>query len=88
MSAATDYSAFRVTPVTAALGAEIDGIDLKATLSETAQSELRRALNDHLVLFFRDQHIDDAAHLALAECFGGTGGPSDSRRPWRSQSTP
>jgi len=66
----TSYSMFRATPVTAALGAEIDGIDLNAPLTEVMQTELRDALSEHLVLFFRDQFIDDEAHLALASCFG------------------
>ena len=66
----TSYSTFRATPVTAALGAEIDGIDLNTPLTEVMQAELRDALSDHLVLFFRDQFINDEAHLALASCFG------------------
>jgi len=66
----TGYSMFRATPVTAALGAEIDEIDLNADLTEVMQTELREALSEHLVLFFRDQFINDEAHLALASCFG------------------
>lgn len=66
----TSYSMFRATPVTAALGAEIDGVDLNADLTEVMQTELREALSEHLVLFFRDQFINDEAHLALASCFG------------------
>jgi len=64
------YSCFRVTPATAALGAEIDGVDLNEPLSEATRAELRRALDQYLVLFFRDQQIDDEAQLALAACFG------------------
>ncbi len=70
MTPTTAYSTFRVTPVTAALGAEIDRIDLNSPLAETTQDELRAALGEHLVLFFRDQHIDDEGQLALARCFG------------------
>jgi taurine dioxygenase len=66
----TSYSTFGASPVTAALGAEIDGIDLNAPLTEVMQTELRDALSEHLVLFFRDQFINDEAHLALASCFG------------------
>lgn len=57
-------------PVTAALGAEAFGIDLNGALAEDECDRLRRALNAHLVLFFRAQHVDDAAHLALARVFG------------------
>ena len=64
------FSSFQVTPVTAAIGAEVTGLDLNAPLSETARGELVRALAQHLVLFFEGQHIDDDAQLALAACFG------------------
>ena len=70
MSGAGDYTAFRVAPATAALGAEITAIDLRAPLSDQAAAELRAALSEYLVLFFRDQHLDDEAQLALARCFG------------------
>jgi taurine dioxygenase len=70
MTSTAPYSTFRVTPVTAALGAEIDEIDLNKPLSEATRGELRSALGEYLVLFFRDQYIDDDAQLALARCFG------------------
>ena len=64
------FENFEVTPATAALGAEVAGIDLKRPLPESARSELRSALNQYQVLFFRDQYLDDEAQLALAGCFG------------------
>jgi taurine dioxygenase len=70
MTTPTAYSTFRITPVTAALGAEVNEIDLNASLSAETESELRHALGEYQVLFFRDQHIDDDAHLAFASCFG------------------
>ena len=66
MSATTPYSNFRIHPVTSALGAEIDGIDLNQPLTPEIAAELRRALGEYLVLFFRDQHINDEAQLGLA----------------------
>ena len=71
MQTGQPYSSFRIQPATAALGAYVEGIDLKAPLEEKAQEELRAALAEHLVLFFLDQYIDDDAQLALADCFGG-----------------
>jgi len=56
-----------VVPLTSAIGAEVRGIDLREVEDVT---ELRQALLDHLVLFFRDQHLDDESHLRLAERFG------------------
>lgn len=59
-----------VKPVTANIGAEIRGIDLRQRPDPTTVAALRTALDTHLVLFFRDQFIDAAQHLAFAECFG------------------
>ena len=39
-------------------------------MAPETQAGLRSALQEHLVLFFRGQHLDDEAHLALASCFG------------------
>ena len=59
-----------IRPVTRAIGAEVGGIDLREPLTDHDVATLRRALLDHLVLFFRDQHIDDAEQLAFALRFG------------------
>ena len=48
-----------IRPLTLAIGAEVGGIDLRLPLADDEVSVLRQALLDHLVLFFRDQHIDD-----------------------------
>ena len=61
---------FSVEPVAGALGAEIVGLDLAASLSDTTIVALRRAWLDHLVLFFRDQHLSPAQFLALGRRFG------------------
>ncbi len=66
---ATDFKSFTIEPLTGALGAEIGGIDV-ANLDDEAIAELRAALNQHLVLFFRDQHLTPEQHLALAGRFG------------------
>ena len=59
-----------VRPVSPHVGAEIRGIDLRQPLPEQAYREIRHALNEHGVIFFRDQDIDNAQHLAFAERFG------------------
>lgn len=63
---------FDIRPVAGALGAEIHGIDLAHDLDDAAIAELRQALLDHLVIFFRDQDISPAQHLAFAKRFGET----------------
>ncbi|AJP71293.1 TauD/TfdA dioxygenase family protein [Sphingomonas hengshuiensis] len=59
-----------IHPLTPHMGAEIDGIDLTAPLSEAQGAALRAALAEHLVLFFRDQPIGHDQHKALARVFG------------------
>ncbi len=61
---------FSLTRVTPTIGAEVGGIDLREPLGEAAYTELRRALVRHKVLFFRDQDITPAQHVALARRFG------------------
>jgi taurine dioxygenase len=59
-----------VTPVTPAIGAVVEGIDLAAPVPEAEQIALRDALRRHLVLFLRDQHLTDDQHVAAAAIFG------------------
>ena len=44
------------------VGATISGIDLN-NIDSTAVDFLRKALSEHLVLFFRDQSLDPASLL-------------------------
>jgi len=68
-----DYHAVTVTPYSPTIGAEIGNVDLTRPLSKIEVSELRRALIDHLVLFFRDQKVSFDDHARLAEYFGTIG---------------
>jgi taurine dioxygenase len=63
------YRHVRIAPVTGALGAKVVDIDAGAALGDAAADELRRALAQFHVLFFRDQHLDDDGLLRLAEVF-------------------
>ncbi|MGO4201881.1 TauD/TfdA dioxygenase family protein [Rhodococcus sp. TAF43] len=58
-------------PLTCSIGAELHGVDL-ADVSRDADlfAELRSLLLKHKVLFFRDQDMSRAEHVALAERFG------------------
>lgn len=64
------YEAITVDPVTPVIGAEIGGVDLSKPLGNQAQSEIQKALRDHLVIFFRDQDIDLEQHKAFGRQFG------------------
>ena len=59
-----------IRPVSAATGAEIRGVDLAQPLEERTYREIRNALNDYGVIFFRDQTVTPGQQLAFAERFG------------------
>jgi len=59
-----------VRPLTGGIGAELFGIDLAEPLDSQAVAEIRQALLDHLVIFFRDQELTPEQQLAFARCFG------------------
>ena len=64
------YRAFEVRRIAGALGAELAGVHLGEPLGDAAIAEIRRALLDHQVIFFRDQHLTPEQHLAFGRCFG------------------
>ncbi|MBN7796694.1 taurine dioxygenase [Parahaliea mediterranea] len=59
-----------VRPMAGALGAEIHGIDLSRDLAPEQVKTLRELLNEHEVIFFREQDISPARQHALASAFG------------------
>jgi alpha-ketoglutarate-dependent taurine dioxygenase len=59
-----------VTPLSATIGAEIRGVDLKQQLSDDIVAELRAALLRHKVIFFPGQHLSPEEHVAFARYFG------------------
>jgi taurine dioxygenase len=61
---------FTVTLHTPTIGAEIGDIDLREPLDDATYLALRRALLQYKVLFFRDQDITPAQHVAVARRFG------------------
>lgn len=59
-----------VRPIAGALGAEIEGVDIGSGLDTATVAEVRQALLDHLVIFFRDQEMTSENFLAFAQAFG------------------
>lgn len=59
-----------IRPIAGALGAEVSGVDLAGELSDATIADIRRALLDHLVIFFRDQDLPLDRYLAFAKRFG------------------
>jgi len=59
-----------IRPLSGALGAEILGVDLAHDIGDETIAAIRAAWLEHLVVFFRDQHLEPAQLLALAKRFG------------------
>jgi len=59
-----------VERIAGALGAEIHGLDLARGLDDDGVTFVRRALLDHLVVFFRDQTLTPAEFAAFGRRFG------------------
>ena len=59
-----------IRPFDAALGAEVRGVDLSRDLDAAAFAAIERAWNEHSVLLFRDQAIDETRHVAFSRRFG------------------
>jgi len=59
-----------VRPMTARIGAEIGGVDLTRPLSAETVRQMRAALVQHQVIFFRDQPLSHEDHLRLGRAFG------------------
>jgi taurine dioxygenase len=59
-----------VAPLTLHIGAEIRGVDLTKPLPPDQLRQVREAFLKWKVVFFREQHLDHAQHVALARQFG------------------
>jgi taurine dioxygenase len=59
-----------IEPLTAAVGAVVGGVDLRAGLSEAAAATVRQAVLDHGVVFMRGQDITLDQFWAFMELFG------------------
>lgn len=60
----------QITRLSGNIGAELRGLDLTQPLPESTVAEVRQALLDFKVIFFREQHLTPAEHLAFAAQFG------------------
>ena len=62
-------SRMEIHPSSGAVGAEVRGLDLANPLGGETVGQLRHALGEHGVLFFRDQDISPEQHIAFARQF-------------------
>lgn len=65
-----DYETIRVTPLSPTIGAEIGGVRMSGDASDVQIKEIRQALLDFKVVFFRDQDVEVAEHVAFGRRFG------------------
>jgi taurine dioxygenase len=70
-----------IRPLTPAIGAEIQGIDLTRPIDRAMATALRRAWYDHSVLLVRGQSLSEADQVRYGECFGTLGMALSEARP-------
>lgn len=72
MSAAphTDYDTLRVNPLSPSCGAEVEGFRMGGDLPDSTIADIRQALLDWKVIFFRDQDVTAEEHVAFGRRFG------------------
>lgn len=63
-------SDLQVRRIAGALGAEISGVDLAADLADEVVAQIRQALVEHQVIFFRGQNLSPAGQVAFGRRFG------------------
>lgn len=60
----------KVIPQSGALGAEIQGIDLRHPIGESTAEDIQRTFLEHQVIFFRNQSLSPPDVLSFARRFG------------------
>src|SRR6202035_1635197 len=75
------YQTIEVRPLTAAIGAEISGVDLSRSLGNQQYQEVHDALMAHQVIFFRDQKLTFDQHKAFVRRLGGPPIPPNTPGP-------
>ena len=63
-------SQIEVRPIAGSIGAEIHGVDVSQDLDDRTIGDIRQALLDHCVIFFRNQKLDAERHKAFSRRFG------------------
>src|SRR3984885_16139686 len=74
MTAVTEHVAqggtLTIRPLQPTIGAEISGTDLTRPLSDADRDQIKAAILQYKVVFFRDQFLDQDQHAAFAGRFG------------------
>jgi len=73
-AAAADAANMQIRPVSAAIGAEVIGVDLSQPLSDADFKRIEAAWYEGLILLFRGQQLDEAQQVAFCQRFGTLAG--------------
>jgi alpha-ketoglutarate-dependent 2,4-dichlorophenoxyacetate dioxygenase len=74
----------RLTPLNLLFGVEARDVDLRTLTGASGYAEIRAAFEEHSLLLFRSQRLDDAAHLS----FGSLSGPIEDRSEGKNGPSP
>jgi taurine dioxygenase len=77
------YDRITVEKATPTVGAYVSGVDLADVDDETV-AEIRRALNENCVLFFRDQGMSVDEHISFGRRFGSPSAARANGEEWHS----
>jgi taurine dioxygenase len=66
----SSYSLIDIRPLSGAIGAEIQGVDLNKVISKEQFLEVKSAFGQYGVIFFRDQNLSPEKEIAFAENWG------------------
>lgn len=64
------YRYIEISKMTPTIGAVISGVDLNAVKNPAVYEEIRNALWENKVIFFRNQPLTPQGHIALGQAFG------------------
>jgi taurine dioxygenase len=59
-----------ITPLTTSIGARVEGVDMRQDIPPEHARQIRKALDDHCVLHFPDQHIGVEEQTRFASVWG------------------
>ncbi len=65
-----NYQRISLQPISGSLGAIIEGVDLAQPLDDETYNEIKQALLENLVIFFRAQKITPEQQIAFGKRFG------------------
>jgi alpha-ketoglutarate-dependent sulfate ester dioxygenase len=70
MTALHETPTLVVQPVAGHIGADISGVEIAGPLAPETVQQLKDALHEYKVIFFRDQHLDHASQITFGRQFG------------------